>query len=315
MVFLVKNMCSFPNPHGTGYVKHEIYMCRTCPSSGRQTISHQTRWNKYLGIWNIYLFMKRVCLKAMRITEIKFVALRARKSFCPALAKDGVKMATTIQHKYGMPRIASDTPKSASGSFCFRWYGFTMGSFRLSQGTRHSICLIGSDQKFPDLGHNLQNQTIQPIGSHLWWCSIWRTKARKSPKSQVVKSGDPSFKPSGRAQAIPRPSLNVKNAFLISSSIAQADDGLGELVGRGTNFGAIPVGSLAESTPRCKDHIGVAFQSLQERVVPLKDKHATCANLPIFDLQTTLGPLPHNGSISSGGIPNPGWIAKRKTHI
>jgi hypothetical protein len=58
-------------------------------------------------------------------------------------------MATTIQHKYGMPRIASDTPKSASGSFCFRWYGFTMGSFRLSQGTRHSICLIGSDKNSP----------------------------------------------------------------------------------------------------------------------------------------------------------------------
>jgi hypothetical protein len=69
--------------------------------------------------------MKRVRLKAMHIAEIKFVALRARKSFCPALGmsalvKDGVKMATTIQHKYGMPRIASDTPKSASGSFCFR---------------------------------------------------------------------------------------------------------------------------------------------------------------------------------------------------
>ena len=156
MVFLlVKNMCSFPNPHDTGYGKHENLCAQDLSfSSGRQTISHQTRWNKYLGVWNVYLFMKRVRLKAMHIADIKLVALRARTSFCPALGmsalvKDGVKMATTIQHKYGMPRIASDTPKSASGSFCFRWYGFTMGSFRLSQGNRHSICLIGSDKNSP----------------------------------------------------------------------------------------------------------------------------------------------------------------------
>ena len=154
---------------------------REIVSSFFQAEGGRTWWGRSVPIPNVGLQAKKR-LTLVPATSAASVTIARLLDFTWDIAMQESLIWARHSSLTSLASVPSDAPKSVSGSLCFLWYGFTMGSFRLSQGVRHSICLTGSDKYSPiwaTIFKTKQYSLLVPIFGEAPYV---RQKARKSPK-------------------------------------------------------------------------------------------------------------------------------------